>query len=59
MKRKIFFDLANPESPDSLTVRVIRGMMDLIRYYRKLGLKRQAKEQIAMMRSFAISARSL
>jgi len=48
----IFFDKGRPDSSNSLSVRVVRGMLDLFRHYRKLGYKNQASEMRDTVRGF-------
>ena len=56
---KVFFDQNNPECNASLDVRVVRGILDLFRHYRKLGLKNSAAEMRDYARSYIRGQRKI
>lgn len=56
---KVFFNPANPDCNNSLDVRVVRGILDLFRYYRKLGLKNSASEMRDYARSYIKGQREI
>lgn len=56
---KVFFNRANPNSTPSLDVQIVRGMHDLFRYYRKLGLRNSAAEMRDAVRDYVKAQRKI
>lgn len=57
--QKVFFNKGNPNSSPSLDIQIVRGMHDLFRHYRKLGLRNSAAEMRDAVRSYVRAQREI